>query len=95
MARHDRDGMIKAAEASLGAEVDGSGVADLVCSKGLIILAPDAGDFKDAFKKAKKMEGYRWIMINEADLFKANTLSISSRAGIITPEGMVLKNSRT
>ena len=95
MARHDRDGMITAAQASLGAQVDESGVADLVCDKGQIILAPDAGDFKDAFKKAKKMDGYRWIMINEADLFKANTLSISSRAGMITPEGKVLKNSRT
>lgn len=95
MARLDRDGMIKEAQASLGAQADESGAADLVCEKGAIILAPDAGDFKDAFKKAKKMDGYRWIMINEADLFKANTLSISSRAGMITPQGKVLKNSRT
>ncbi len=94
MARHDRESMIKEAHINLGSEPDPSGVADLVCEKGLIILAPDAGDFKDAFKKAKKMDGYRWIMLNEADLFKANTLSISSRAGMITPEGKVLKNAR-
>jgi hypothetical protein len=86
--------MAEAAQASLGAQPDESGIADLVCEKGAILLAPDPAGFKDAFKKAKKMKGYRWIMINEADLFKANTLSISSRAGMITPEGKVLKNSR-
>lgn len=95
MARHDRESMIKEAHINLGSEPDASGVADLVCEKGRIILAPDAGDFKAAFKKAKKMDGYRWVMLNEADLFKANTLSISSRAGMITPEGKVLKNART
>lgn len=94
MARLDREGMSKEAANSLGATADESGVADLVCEKGLIILTPDAGDFKDAFKRAKKMDGYRWIMLNEADLFKANTLSISSRAGMITPAGKVLKNAR-
>ena len=57
-------------------------------------LIADAGDFKGAFKRAKKMDGYRWVMLNADDLFKANTLSISSRAGMITPQGKVLKNAR-
>ena len=94
MARLDREGMIKEAFISMAAEPDDSGVGDLVFEKGAIILVPDAADLKEAFKRAKKMAGYRWIMINSDDLFKANPLSISSRAGMITPQGKVLKNAR-
>ena len=48
---------------------------------------------KAAFKRIKKVEGYRWVMINKEDLFAANTLSLGSKAGMITADGEVLKNA--
>ena len=48
---------------------------------------------KKIFKKAKKLEGYKWVMINGADLVLANTLSIGTKAGILDVDGKVLKNA--
>ncbi|MDH3307976.1 MAG: hypothetical protein OEO77_10710 [Acidimicrobiia bacterium] len=57
------------------------------------MVAADPGSFKAAFKTLKKIEGYRWIVINREDLFAANTLSIGSKAGILDATGDVLKSA--
>lgn len=93
MARMNRDELIAAAAESLGTTPDESGKADLVFDRGSVVVAAEAGDFKAAFKRLKKIEGYRWALINREDLFAANTLSIGSKAGMITTDGTVLKNA--
>lgn len=93
MARLDQEQLTAAAIASLGAEPDPSGQADLVCEKGSVVVAADVATFKAAFKRLKKVDGYRWIVINREDLFGANTLSIGSKAGILDADGGVLKNA--
>jgi len=89
--RLDNSGLTAAAIDVLAARPDPSGVADLVCSKGSVIVAADPADFKRAFKRLKQVDGYRWIVINREDLFAANTLSIGSKAGIVDATGFVLK----
>lgn len=91
MARMNSEEMKAAAIDTMGASVDPSGAADLVSDKGSINLAGDASEMKAAFKGIKKVDGYRWVMINRDDLFAANGLSIGSKAGLITPDGTVLK----
>lgn len=91
MARLNQDELLAAAAQLLSAEPDPSGQADLVGEKGSIVVAADAGDFKAAFKRLKKVDGYRWIVINRDDLFAANSLSIGSKAGIMDANGSVLK----
>lgn len=93
MARMTTDQMATAAAEVLSASADDSGQADFVFDKGFLVLAADPTDMKAAFKRVKKIDGYRWVMINGDDLFAANTLSLGSKAGMITPEGKVLKNA--
>lgn len=89
--RLDADGLRAAAAKVLDAQPDTTGAADLVCEKGNVVVAADPSDFKAAFKRLKKIEGYRWIVINREDLFAANSLSIGSKAGILDENGAVLK----
>lgn len=89
--RLDHTGLRDAALVSLEAEVDPTGEADLVWSKGRAVIAADPADFRRAFARLKKVDGYRWLVINRADLFAANALSIGSKAGIIDASGSVLK----
>ena len=91
--RLDADGLRAAATQVLDAQPDTSGAADLVCAKGSVVVAADPSDFKNAFKRLKKIEGYRWIVINREDLFAANSLSIGSKAGILDANGAVLKSA--
>ena len=91
MGRLDQEQLIAAATSLLSAEPDLSGQADLVAEKGSVVVAADPSDFKKAFKRLKKVDGYRWIVINREDLFAANTLSLGSKAGILDAEGAVLK----
>lgn len=93
MARLNHDQMVAAATEVLGASADETGNADLVFDKGQLLLAAELNDMKKIFKRAKKLEGYKWVMINGADLVLANTLSIGSKAGILDVEGKVLKNA--
>ena len=37
------------------------------------------------------LRGYRWIAINENDLFAASPLTLGSKVGILGPTGRVLK----
>jgi hypothetical protein len=93
MARRNRDELIAAASEALEAGVDESGTVDLLFERGSIIVAAETDEFKSAFKRIKKVAGYRWVLMNEEDLFAANTLSLGSKAGLITAEGKVLKNA--
>ena len=93
MARLDQDQLTAAAAAFLAAEPDPTGKADLVGEKGSIIVAADPGAMKAAFKRIKKVDGYRWVVINREDLFAANTLSLGSKAGILDADGAVLKQA--
>jgi hypothetical protein len=89
MARLDHDQLLAAAVAALGAEPDPSGKADLVCERGPVVVAADPA----AFKRIKKVDGYRWVVINREDMFAANTLSLGSRAGIVDADGAVMKGA--
>lgn len=91
MSRLDTEALTQKAIELHGASPDPSGEADLVAERGQIVVAGDPSEFKDAFKRLKKLSGYRWIVINRDDLFAANTLSIGSKAGILDAEGKVLK----
>ena len=91
MARLDQQGLHDAVANVMNAQPDPSGAADLVSEKGSIVVAADPNEFKAAFKRVKKIDGYRWVAINREDLFAANTLSLGSKAGIVDAEGKVLK----
>ncbi len=92
MARMNAEEMAAVVPDLMGASPDASGAADFVSDeKGSIIIAAEASEMKSAFKRIKKVDGYRWVMINREDLFAANGLSIGSKAGLITPDGTVLK----
>ena len=93
MARLDHDGLVAAVSAAVDASPDASGNADLVFANGSIVVAAQPGDLKAAFKRAKKIDGYRWVAINREDLFGANPLSLGSKAGILDAKGRVLKNA--
>ena len=93
MARLDRDQMLTAATEHFQGAPDDTGAVDLTSERGSIIVAAEVGEMKAAFKRIKKIPGYRWVMINREDLFAANSLSIGSKSGIVTPDGTVLKNA--
>ncbi len=93
MARLDQTSLLAAATAALNAQPDPTGVTDLVFDRGSVIVAASAGEIKAAFKRIKKVNGYRWVVINREELFVANSLSIGSKAGILDAEGKVLKNA--
>lgn len=91
MARLDQEHLVAAIANVMNARPDDSGAADLVSEKGSIVVVADPNEFKAAFKRVKKIDGYRWVAINRDDLFAANTLSLGSKAGIVDAEGKVLK----
>lgn len=93
MARLNREEMLAAAVENFEGTLDATDAVDVTSEKGSIIVAAEAGDMKSAFKRIKKAPGYRWVMINREDLFAANNLSIGSKAGLVTPDGTVLKNA--
>lgn len=97
MARLDHDALYESISAAVGATPDPSGEADLVFNKGTtkgsVIIASSVADLKNAFGRAKKINGYRWVAINRDDLFAANPFSLGSKAGILDAHGKVLKNA--
>ncbi|MCY3851415.1 MAG: hypothetical protein OXF75_11560 [Acidimicrobiaceae bacterium] len=99
MARLDHNALTESISNAVGATPDPSGEADLVFDKGSIkgsiIVASETAALKGAFKRAKKINGYRWVAINRDDLFGANPLSLGSKAGILDANGKVLKNADT
>jgi len=93
MARVDREALLAAAVEVLDAKPDPEGTVDLVYERGSVIVAATPAEIKAAFKRIRKIDGYRWVLINREDLFAANPLSIGSKAGILDAEGKVLKNA--
>lgn len=93
MARQTPAELIATAARLFAAEPDPSGAADLIGAKGSIIVAADAADLKAAFKRIKKIPGYRWVVLHREDLFLANTLSIGTKAGLMDQDGKVLKEA--
>ena len=99
MTRLDHNALCEALSTAVDASPDPSGDADLVFAKGQIkgsiVVASEVAGLKKAFKRAKKIDGYRWVAINRQDLFGANPLSLGSKAGILDADGKVLKNADT
>jgi len=93
VARLDQEALLAKAQELFDASPDESGAADLVCEKGSLLIVAEATDLKAAFKKAKKLPGYKWVVINRDDVFAANPLSLGSKAGILDAEGNMLKNA--
>jgi hypothetical protein len=93
MARQTQAELLATATRLFGAEPDPSGAVDLIGPKGSIIVAADPADLKAAFKRIKKVPGYRWVVLHRDDLFLANTLSIGSKAGLMDEDGKVLKEA--
>ena len=100
MARLDHNALCEALSTAVDASPDPSGDADLVFAKGqikgsIVVAFSEVAGLKKAFKRAKKIDGYRWVAINREDLFGANPLSLGSKAGILDAAGKVLKNADT
>jgi hypothetical protein len=93
VSRLDRDGLIAAVSAKLGASVDPDGTSDLVAPQGRINVAASAAEIAPAIGRLRPLEGYRWLAINSADLFGASPLTIGTKVGIIDETGRVLKNA--
>lgn len=91
MARLDRDALLTAITAAVGASPDPEGVADLVASKGRINVAATAAEIGPAIQRLTPLQGYRWVAINAGDLFTASPLTMSTKVGILDPTGRVLK----
>jgi hypothetical protein len=91
VARLDRDGLVAAISAVLGAAPDPAGVSDLVADRGHINVAASAAELKSAIQRLVPLQGYRWIAINAADLFTASPLTLGTKVGIFDPTGKVLK----
>ena len=93
MARLDRDAITKAISDALHASTDPTGTADLVSDRGRLNVAATAGELKDAIERLRPLSGYRWIVINQLDLFSASPLTLGTKVGILDPSGKVLKNA--
>lgn len=91
MARLEREALVTAISAALGATPDPDGTADLVAERGHINVAASAADLKSAIQRLVPLRGYRWIAINAVDLFAASPLTIGTKVGILDPTGRVLK----
>jgi hypothetical protein len=91
MARADKATIMAGLTASISAEADPEGVADLVAKQGRINVAADPADIGDAIERLKPLPGYRWIAINSADLFTASPKTFGTKVGIMDSTGRVLK----
>lgn len=91
MSRLDRDALLASAIAALQATADPDGDADLVASKGRINVAATTADVGPAIRRLANVAGYRWLVINTADLFAASPLTIGTKVGLLDPSGRVLK----
>ena len=93
MSRLDQAALEQYAIDQMGAARDDSTGADFTFEKGSLIVVAEPDGMKKAFKRIKKVPGYRWVLINKEDLFAANTLSLGSKAGLLAQDGSVLKNA--
>ena len=91
MARLDRDAILVAISAAVGATADPEGTADLIAERGHLNVAASAAEIKSAIQRLVPLRGYRWIVINAGDLFSASPLTLGTKVGILDPNGRVLK----
>ena len=91
MSRLDRDALLASAMTALQATLDPDGIADLVASKGRINVAATGSEIGPAVKRLASVGGYRWLVINAADLFAASPLTLGTKVGLLDPTGRVLK----
>ena len=91
MARLDRDALVTAISAAVGATPDPEGTADLIAERGHLNVAASAAELKSAIQRLAPLRGYRWIVINAGDLFSASPLTLGTKVGILDPNGRVLK----
>ena len=91
MARMTHDQLSQAMISKLSAEPDPSGRADLICSKGSLGIAADNKQIKKTVKRLRPIDGYRYLVINRADLFAASPATIGSKIGILDANGALLK----
>jgi len=91
VARLDRDALVTAISAAVGATADPEGAADLVAERGRINVAASAAELKGAIQRLGPLPGYRWVVINAGDLFSASPLTLGTKVGILDPNGRVLK----
>ena len=75
----------------LSAEPDPSGHADLISSKGSLGIAADSKQIKKTVKRLRSVDGYRYLVINRADLFAASPATIGTKIGILDANGSLLK----
>ncbi|MCY4368849.1 MAG: hypothetical protein OXF41_05365 [bacterium] len=91
MARMTHDQLQSAMISKLSAEPDPSGRADLICPKGSLGIAADNKQIKKTVKRLRPLEGYRYLVINRADLFAASPATIGTKIGILDANGSLLK----
>jgi hypothetical protein len=91
VARLDRDAILVAISAAVGATADPEGTADLIAERGHLNVAASAAELKSAIQRLAPLRGYRWIVINAGDLFSASPLTLGTKVGILDPNGRVLK----
>lgn len=91
MSRLDRDAILASISEKLGATPDPEGISDLVSDKGHINVAASVADVGPAIDRLKPLMGYRWLVINGADLFAASPKTLGSKVGLLDPTGRVLK----
>jgi hypothetical protein len=91
VSRLDREGLIASAITALGASPDPAGISDLVASKGHINVAASHAEVGPAIKRLANVSGYRWLVINSADLFAVNPLTMGTKVGLLDASGRVLK----
>jgi hypothetical protein len=91
VARLGREAIVTAISGALSASPDPEGASDLVAERGHINVAASAAELKSAIQRLKPLGGYRWLVINEGDLFAASPLTLGTKVGILDPAGRVLK----
>jgi hypothetical protein len=91
VARLGREAIVTAISGALSAVPDPEGASDLVAERGHINVAASAAELKSAIQRLKPLGGYRWLVINEGDLFAASPLTLGTKVGILDPAGRVLK----
>ncbi|MEW5991757.1 MAG: hypothetical protein AB1736_10505 [Chloroflexota bacterium] len=93
MSRLDKAALVTAVGSKLGARPDPTGTVDLVTDNGHIAVAATVAEARPAIARLTAIDGYRWLVINAADLFAVNPLTIGTKVGIIDATGRVLKNA--
>ena len=91
MSRLDRETLAAVISQKLGASPDPEGGPDLIADQGRIAVVATMAELDAALSRLRPLPGYRWVVINSADLFVASPKTIGSKVGILDQTGKVLK----